>query len=205
MRSCAKCLLSFAPIVLTCVPIVAFCSESTSAPESMPTVLFATMWETPEHEYHCAVTLRGSGADAKDELTCYQQSGIRALSVLLDPGIVGIHVVGLVGGPLVVSWQTGSGYLFRAYADNHDGTIAPIWEAGSFMPAEWFSLDAVASTNAVALAQPGWRKGADGIRQKYPKVARVFAIESARFRLLGECAWSQRFIWASSHVRPGSH
>jgi hypothetical protein len=160
------------------------------------------VWRTKNEDLLCAIT-EGTEKGSADgaTLACYSNAANDPLATFrVDPGNLQLEVLGLIGGPLIATWGTGSGYLYRAYA-MRNGHIVKVWESGSFMPAESFTVDLRGTSFVIALAEPKWEATSSGAKEKVPGMARLFQWRDGEFVNLGQAPWSERVNFATAHAQ----
>jgi hypothetical protein len=151
------------------------------------------VWRTQDEDLLCAVVEHGNGADVSEKLACYSNAqDAPVASFEVEPGLIQLQVLGLVGGPLIASWGTGSGYYFVAYAFSA-GKVVKVWDGGSYLPFEWFTVDATGAATVIALAQPRWSETANGGKEKIAGRGELFLWDGGTFQPLGTVPWAKRF------------
>ena len=161
-------------------------------------VAASTTWQTDAEDLLCVATRNEVGET--NRLRCYSKSKADPVASFdIEPGLIQIQVLGLVGGPLVLSWGTGSGYAFSAYA-YQSGKVKEVWSSGSFMPFETFWGDDQAESMVVALAEPSWVE-IHGEKEKVAGTAQLFVWRDSKFIDLGTSAWKDRQQYAAARLR----
>jgi hypothetical protein len=160
-------------------------------------VVASVTWQTASEDLLCVATKNDPGETNK--IRCYTKSKTAPIaSIEIEPGLIQLQVLGLVDGPLIASWGTGSGFAYAAYA-YRNGAVKKIWDSGSFMPFESFWADAQGEYLVLALPEPSWID-INGEKEKVAGTATLLLWKDSTFIELGTSPWKDRLQVATTRV-----
>ena len=164
-------------------------------------VIAVVTWRTAIEDLYCAATLDDSvRSNATTVLACYSKSKDSPIfTTRLNPGLVQLEVLGLIDGPLLASWGTGSGYGFAAFA-YEQGKVKKVWSGGSYLPFEMYWADPSANSFILSLADPAWVE-VNGEKERVAANAELLLWQDGKFKTLGTVPWNERHRVSTANVK----